>query len=298
LDRLNEALWERYATEKINLQGLRPRTVQAYEPAYRRFVAFIGKDVSGVTPDDLARFLGSLSDLKGTTVDWYADVLKSFFRWAVKRHHVTDDPWDGVHRKRSEIPPPKALPWEAVVTDVENMRGRVWSPRDQMLATFLLYTGARVGEVVSLVVSDLDMARARVGLTRTKGREARSVHIPKFLVPRLEAYLRWRGKMVPNATALFPSARGNRLDERMVGLIFDSYGVKWSPHVLRHTYATEALRTTGNLALVQKLLGHQSPATTSRYLKVWDEDKAKAAEMLGSSAGSDVRKRVRPQLSL
>ena len=190
-------------------------------------------------------------------------------------------------RRRGEAPAPRPFQWDEALAIVGGCRGRLYSPRDHMLLSLMLFTGARCCEVVTLQRDDLDTEQGRITLRHTKGRQARAVYVPSLVMPQLLRYLRWLDAMFPRTTCLFPASDGQAMTPRVARGLPRKYGHAISMHRLRHTYATEMLkRSGGNLRLVQTLLGHRSPATTARYLAVYDSEKRAAAELLTEDATS------------
>ena len=281
----NQGLWERFVKEKTTLENRSPNTMVKYRPVVHRFFYVMDKHISEVGPSDLADFIGFLrtEGCQESTIDWYVAVLKSFYKWAKKRGHVEKDPWDDVHRKTSEQSAPKALPWDECMERLEDVRGRVMSPRDRALTMFLLFTGARLSEALSRRFEHVEWTTGQIMLTHTKGREPRPVYVPKDVLRELIKYARWVRTMFPSGEVLFPGQKGVQLTQAAYRKAMTAYGIKWTPHQMRHTALTELLRRTRDLRKVQVIAGHKSIVTTTRYLKVWDGDLRDAANTLAGS---------------
>lgn len=280
----------------MNLENRSPTTMVKYRPVVRRFFFVMDKHVSEVQPSDLSDFIGFLrtEECQENTIDWYCAVLKSFYAWMEKRGHVTKNPWKDVHRKGAEPPPPRALPWEEVMERLEDISGRVMSPRDRALTIFLLFTGARLSEALSRRFEHVEWTSGKVMLTHTKGRQPRPVYLAKDVLKELEKYAKWVRTMFPTCEVLFPGEGGLPLSQPAFRKALKSYGIRWKPHEMRHTALTELLKRTRDLRRVQVIAGHQNIATTARYLKVWDADIRDAADTLAGS----LRGRATPALGL
>jgi len=273
----NDELWSKYGVEFVKLSNYSPETLKKSASIYRSFRAFSGDiPVHEVTPEILAEFVTSIDGGKRSprTVDWYMAVLSAWFTWLRKRKHIADNPFESFHRSPSEPPPPRPYRVNEVLTIAENCRGDKQAPRDKALVLLILYTGGRISEALNLTLNDVDALRGWVQFRNTKGRRPRKVPIPGPLARQLETYLPWRKLMYPQSEWLFPNQRGERLLPPAALASIQAYNdPSFRFHRIRHTYVTETIRrTNGNIALAQKLAGHQDPKTTIRYAEISDQD--------------------------
>jgi integrase/recombinase XerD len=152
--------------------------------------------------------------------------------------------------------------------------------RDRALVGVLLGAGLRAAELVALDVSDVDEdtdGELVLHVRQGKGRRDRDVPVRRDVAKSLRAYLADTDRRLGASGPLFLShdrARkgGGRLSARAVGYLVarlvEQAGVdakRVSPHSLRHTFAIRSLKNGGNVVAVQKLLGHASIQTTTRY---------------------------------
>lgn len=179
------------------------------------------------------------------------------------------------------------------VPDRRTHQGR----RDAALLAVMVLGGLRVGEAVRLTHENLDWegATGRLTFKSEKSSVLRTVSLPRVGGRLLREWLddprsgRWW---------LFPGRRGEHLSCRaardMVYARSRAAGLPtWMhPHSLRHTFATSVMRRTGNLFLVQKLLGHTNPGSTARfYLAFSVEDADHAASVLDTMLPRGIRRR-------
>lgn len=149
----------------------------------------------------------------------------------------------------------------------------------------MLEAGLRSGEVVALRPGHLDMLTCRLNVREGKGAKDRVLWFSDDLRDLIGRWLERR----PASPWLFPTRDGGQLDTRYMRTMVKRYAVKAgvseaeriSPHVLRHTFATELLRETKNIRLVQKALGHSDVSTTMIYTHVFDEELEKALRGFG-----------------
>lgn len=162
--------------------------------------------------------------------------------------------------------------------------------RNRLLLSLMLDTGLRLAEVTGLEWVHLDLVTARLLVRQRKGAKDRVLWLGDDLVPGL-AHWRQRQievcRMVPNY--VFSTLQGTRLQHRYVQEMVRRYaakacvGKRITPHVLRHTLATDLYRETGKIRLVQKALGHSDLSTTMIYTHVYDEDVKTAMQLLRRS---------------
>jgi integrase/recombinase XerC len=131
--------------------------------------------------------------------------------------------------------------------------------------------GLRVSECVGLDLSDVE--RDELHVRRGKGRKDRNVPLGDKAKHAIDAWLKVRDALAPAGPQLFVSARGGRIDPRVVRRQLDRHALaagvgKTHPHALRHSYATHLLGSGADLRSIQELLGHASLKTTARYAHV------------------------------
>jgi integrase/recombinase XerC len=139
----------------------------------------------------------------------------------------------------------------------------------------LLYSsGLRLSELVGLDLIDLDLPDQTVRVTG-KGNRTRVVPVGRMAIAALKSWIEQRVAMAEvNEQALFVSQRGTRLAARTVQARLKLWakrqgaGLAIHPHMLRHSFATHMLESSGNLRAVQEMLGHASISTTQIYTHI------------------------------
>jgi len=230
------------------------------ERAVRGFVASLS--MSGMAKASIARKLSS---------------VRSFLKHAVREGTLEASPALGVPTPK--VPHP--LPRDLTVDEMFNLLERIErvdpaSTRDRAILELLYATGLRVSELVSLDFGDVDMT-ARVVRVVGKGGKERLVPFVNQAAESLRFWfdnsrkLRTRSQE-PNA--VFLNLRGGRLTTRSVRRILNrrlheaAILSHYSPHSLRHSFATHLLGAGADLRAIQELLGHSSLSTTQRYTHV------------------------------
>ena len=133
-------------------------------------------------------------------------------------------------------------------------------------------SGLRVSETVNINISDFEENKTFLKVIG-KGAKARLVPIGRFAVNAINNWLIEREKIQNNTDALFLNSKGGRLSIRSVQLRLKKMATKQGlppihPHMLRHSFATHMLESSGDLRTIQELLGHSSLSTTQIYTKL------------------------------
>jgi len=146
--------------------------------------------------------------------------------------------------------------------------------RDAVMMRLMVNAGLRCMEVLNLKVNEVDFDEGRVFIRQSKGKKDRIVWIGD---EDLEVLRNWIS-IKPGSEFMFTTLKGKRIMDRYLramvkrrakkaGIVKDVH-----PHLLRHSFATDLLRKTRNIRLVQKALGHSHLATTMIYTHVYDEE--------------------------
>ncbi len=245
--------------------GLNSKTIKAYRSALNSFASFAGREkpVREVTVDDYMAWLSHMKktrrDISESTLHYYSIFVRRFLKWAGVNDDIPVVP--GSRRGFSE-----ALNWAEVEKLIENSRDLL----DLLIVSLLAETGLRASELLSLKVSDIDFAEGRVRVTGKYGKQ-RIVFLGPISRLALYEYIVRTGK-TPGDKVIEISYQA--LYKRMKSLALKA-GIpreKVRPHILRHTFATEALRRGMNISALQKLLGHNDIKITQLYLHLTMDD--------------------------
>ena len=137
----------------------------------------------------------------------------------------------------------------------------------------LMYSsGLRVSETVNININDFEENKSFLRILG-KGAKTRLVPMGRFAINAIDDWLKERDKIQSNTDALFLNAKGTRLTVRSIQLRLKKMAVKQGlppihPHMLRHSFATHMLESSGDLRTIQELLGHSSLSTTQIYTKL------------------------------
>jgi site-specific recombinase XerD len=276
----------------LTLEGRSVHSVRSYRRDLEPLLATLRVPLEEVGPADLREhFRQQLAAGRApSTVNHAIAAARSFFSFLVDNRVLDSSPATALRSIR--VGPslaPKCLSVEEVKRLLEQPQTDTpTGVRDLALLTLLYNTGLRVGEFCALNRADVQLPAEGWGQVQLVGKGRRLRWVPLNAAARrtLDAYLAQRQDDHP---ALFLNRSGERFSVRGVALLVNRYlqriGIadRSGPHLLRHTFATHALRARPNLRAVQELLGHSSVTTTQRYTHMSAEDlQAQVAALPGN----------------
>ena len=252
----------------------------------RRFAAQCHR--RGLSPRSVARRLSA---------------VRCFFAFLLKAKEIGSNPAVGVQAPKPSRRLPSTLDADQMASLLAMQGDDPLTVRDRALLELLYSSGLRLAELAGLDLGDLDVSDRTVRVTG-KGSKTRVVPVGK---PALEALREWievrTGMAGPTERALFVSRRGTRLAPRTVQQRVQRWArrqglpVGVHPHMLRHSFASHVLESSGDLRAVQELLGHASLSTTQVYThldfqhlaQTYDRAHPRAKRRRGPAAGHDLQ---------
>lgn len=310
---------ERFLTHCATEKNLSALTVRAYRGDLQCLVTAVGPgralaDISEEWIESTIQRWSADPDIKAATVKRRAACVKVFMRWLYRRRLISVNPLD---RIQLEIRIPKRLPRNLQTEEVRRLvaakpegmaggavaaaQGQARAPRaewDRLTARLvievLVLTGLRVGELVKLRMENVDLELRQMRVLG-KGNRERHVSFPDAVTAeRLKGYRASAAQRFGScsADALFFNGLGRAANEQYIRRVVRTYAEdaeltrRVTPHMLRHTAATQLLEAGLDIRYVQRLLGHASITTTEIYTHVADH--ALRAEI----ARANVRQRM------
>ena len=269
---------------------LAARSLVIYEDALRRLNAFAERDQVDLLKLQVnqarrwAARLHAQSQLAPRSMALLLSAWRGLYRWLGREKQVDLNPFDGLRAPKAGKPLPKALAVDDAVQLAE-FKGADGDPRlearDRCLVELLYGCGLRVAELVGLDARasnaslgwiDADAAEAHV---LGKGSKRRSVPLGKAALAALEDWLAVRDELAhADEPALLVGPRGARLGASQVRLRLKARALAAGmpahvhPHMLRHSFASHLLQSSGDLRAVQELLGHAHITTTQVYTQL------------------------------
>lgn len=274
-----------YLRSELNYSG---HTITAYTTAVKRFTEFItgGKtqtdstpEYSSVTTNDVRAFAATLAadGLSIRSIKLKLSALSAFFRFLCRKHKYMTNPVEDITLARTPKTLPAFIPENetnaAIGSDADFMDSdSEIEVRDQLIVTMLYQTGLRVSELIGLKDMAVDTTEGQLRVLGKRSKE-RIVPFGPTLAALIDHYRKLRGPVAPEATLLvrnggkplYYTLVSNAVHHTLDGRV---NATKRSPHVLRHSFATDMLNNGADLKTVQRLLGHASLATTQIYTHI------------------------------
>jgi integrase/recombinase XerD len=278
------------------VRNLSDRTLRAYQSDLAQFDLHMSETLTvDITPDHLETYLGKLGDgpYRDTSIRRKVAALKVFFRFLEEQGVVEESPARKLKIKkpvenrvptvlstrevRALLAAPKEQVEELAVSRDHSpgSRNRYFcAVRDNVIIELLFSTGIRIGELVALNVSDVDIDRKQIHITgrATRGREV--TLSAGSLVEAITSYVELRGERNLSTPALFVGRSGTRLTIYSIENIFKKHvrlaEIKRhvTPHSLRHTMAAGLVASGTDIREVQEILGHASILSTQVYTRL------------------------------
>ena len=289
LARLDDAGLVRAYLEHVRVdKRLAERTVLLYTLDLEKLQGFAreaGVPLLKVLPTHVRRWIAQMHS-GGRSARGIGLILsgwRGFYGWLGRQGLIEQHPVLAVRAPKAGKPLPKALPVDEAVRlasfqDLED--DPALEARDACIAELLYGCGLRIGELVGLDVAASDTARGWIELREAeaqvlgKGSKRRSVPVGRAALQALQHWLAQRPTFAREDPALFIGVRGQRLTPQYIRVRLKQRSIKAGlstpvhPHMLRHSFASHVLQSSGDLRAVQELLGHASIGTTQVYTRL------------------------------
>ncbi len=270
---------DRYLDELAQQRRQSPHTVSNYRRDLHVLAGLIAESSDSITyctlqGHHIRRFMAQLHarGLGGRSLARMLSAWRGFYRWLGLRGEVSANPVEGVKAPKSPRALPKVLSPDEANRLLDHAGGDSLELRDQAMFELFYSSGLRLAELAALDLACLhDVAEGEIKVFGKRGKER---HVPVGGKAR-EAIERWAQQRalvaLPDETALFVGQRGARIHPRVIEerlkqrALTQGLPVNVHPHMLRHSFASHMLQSSGDLRAVQEMLGHASIASTQVY---------------------------------
>ena len=256
---------------------LSPHTVDAYRRDLERLTRFVETAGAGSWRDLSAKqaraFPAKLhqSGLSGRSIARMLSASRTFYRYLIKSGDTAVNPFDGIRAPKSGRRLPATLSVDQLDALLEQHDGSVLSIRDRAMLELFYSSGLRLSELTALDETAIDFQQSQVMVTG-KGNKQRIVPVGRKAAHAIAEWLPHRASIAaPGEVALFVNNNGARLGARGIQYRLNRWakqhglGQRLHPHMLRHSFASHVLASSGDLRAVQEMLGHADIATTQIY---------------------------------
>ena len=277
---------EYFITKDINqyieyifqVKNLSPNTASSYKRDLLKLSSYMQSlgvvSYSKITDDIGTGWIGSLfsSNNNPRSIQRHLSSAKGFFKFLKKNSIIESSPFELVNAPKT----PQYLPDVLSPEDVEQLLSLkpvdVLEIRDLAIVELMYSSGLRVSETANIDLNDFEeeMSFLRV---LGKGSKTRIVPLGRYAINAIQNWIKEREKYSEKSKALFINLKGSRLSVRSIQLRLKRLALKQGlppvhPHMLRHSFATHMLESSGDLRTIQELLGHSSLSTTQIYTKL------------------------------
>ena len=270
---------DRYLDYIREVRQLSPHTLSNYQRDLDAFVQW--SDSRGITQAekvqeaDVRQWVSHLHrrGLAGSSIQRSLSATRSLFNFLGRENGYPRNPAASVQAPRKPRKLPKTMDADQVDQYLNFDQDSPLASRDSAIAELFYSSGLRLAELVAVNLQDIDH-QARLITVTGKGNKTRTVPVGGTALGAIEQWLQQRPPIAADpesANALFTSLRGKRISVRNIQDRIKLQGRKSGmsqdvhPHMLRHSFASHMLESSGDLRAVQELLGHANIATTQIY---------------------------------
>lgn len=253
-------------------------TILSYVNDLYYLYEFVKKDLVKVTEEDIRDYLELLNLKKEqvTSIRRKISTFKSFYKFLYKNGIIDkkDYPLLKIAYPKQEKKLPKFIYYNDLLEIIDEASKNKDGIRDKLIIEMLYATGMRVSELVNVKLNDIDFNNRRI-IVCGKGNKERIVYYGEYAEKVLKEYL--ESHQISDDKYIFVNSKGEKITDRGIRYIIDNIMKKLSvkthvtPHVLRHTFATDMLNNGCDIKIVQELLGHSTLKTTEVYTHVTND---------------------------
>jgi integrase/recombinase XerC len=270
---------ERFLSYLRDVRQLSPHTLSNYRRDLKSLQEFCaGQKISSpdkISEPDIRQWVSGLHrrGLASASIQRSLSASRSYFNFLGTQQGHLRNPAAVVQAPRGSRKLPKTLDADEVHKYLQFEPGANISIRDSAIAELFYSSGLRLSELVTVNIDDIDRAAQLLSVTG-KGNKTRTVPVGSVALEAIDRWLAVRPEISAESGApqpLFVSNRGTRISVRSIQARLKLQGRKSGmhqdvhPHMLRHSFASHMLESSGDLRAVQELLGHANISTTQIY---------------------------------
>ena len=261
-----------------NIKGLSKNTTSSYQRDLNKLSKFLQtadiNDFYGLSEEICSAWVADLFqyNVSARSIQRHISSAKGFFNYLKKIGLVTNSPFDLINSPKSPNRLPSVLSPEEVSQLLNFKPKNAQEKRDLAIIELIYSSGLRVSEAVNANLNDFEDNKNFLRVLG-KGSKTRLVPVGRYAQNAINDWAVEREKLSTNDNALFVNLRGNRISTRSVQERIKNIAITQglppvNPHMLRHSFATHLLESSGDLRSIQELLGHSSLSTTQIYTRL------------------------------
>ena len=245
-----------YIQYLVYTKGYSENTARLYENVLHAFaMAMSGRKWSEITAEDIANYLliKKTAGASNNTIVANISAIRGLYNWMMRNYPLQQNPAKYIESPKKEKPIPHILNADDIIKAVQKEK----NPDIQLAIKIMVTTGMRVSEARTLTYEQINLSKAQA-VIKGKGNKERTIFFPSYIIEAIKL----RGKQEGEIFAGWQ----DREYRYAIYLAFDRIGVKMSPHLLRHTFASNAINRGMRLDVLREILGHTSISTTQIYM--------------------------------
>ena len=261
-----------------NIKGLSKNTVSSYQRDLNKLSKFLGasnvNNFSSLTVEMCSSWIANLfqNNVGARSIQRHISSAKGFFNYLKKSGLVTESPFELINSPKSPSHLPNILSPEEVSQLLNFKPKNAQEKRDLAIIELIYSSGLRVSETVNTNLKDFEDNKNFLRVLG-KGSKTRLVPVGRYAQSAINDWIIEREKFSTKDDALFINLRGSRIttrsvQERLKNIALVQGLPPVNPHMLRHSFATHLLESSGDLRSIQELLGHSSLSTTQIYTRL------------------------------
>jgi integrase/recombinase XerC len=273
-----EALVFDYVDFLKNIKGLSENTAKAYKRDLSKLSKFLEsfaiEGLDSITEEICSAWVADLyqNNVNARSIQRHISSAKGFFSYLKKIGLAQSSPFELINSPKSPNYLPNILSPEEVSQLLNFKPKNSQDKRDLAIIELIYSSGLRVSEAVNSNLSDFEDGNNFLRVVG-KGSKTRLVPVGRFAQNAIKEWINEREKILTEDDALFVNLRGGRISTRSIQERIKNIALMQglppvNPHMLRHSFATHLLESSGDLRSIQELLGHSSLSTTQIYTRL------------------------------
>ena len=261
-----------------NIKGLSKNTVKSYQRDLNKLSKFLGasniNNFSSLTEEMCSSWIANLfqNNVGARSIQRHISSAKGFFNYLKKSGLVTESPFELINSPKSPSHLPNVLSPEEVSQLLNFKPKNTQEKRDLAIIELIYSSGLRVSETINVNLRDFEDNKNFLRVLG-KGSKTRLVPVGRYAQNAINDWMIEREKLATKDDSLFVNLRGKRITTRSVQERLKNIAIMQglppvNPHMLRHSFATHLLESSGDLRSIQELLGHSSLSTTQIYTRL------------------------------
>ena len=261
-----------------NIKGLSENTINSYQRDLNKFSKFLEasgvNDFENLTEEMCSAWIADLfqHNVSARSIQRHISSAKGFFNYLKKSGLVINSPFELINSPKSPSHLPNVLSPEEVSQLLNFKPKNTQEKRDLAIIELIYSSGLRVSETINVNLGDFEDNKNFLRVLG-KGSKTRLVPVGRYAQNAINDWMIEREKLATKDDSLFVNLRGKRITTRSVQERLKNIAIiqglpPVNPHMLRHSFATHLLESSGDLRSIQELLGHSSLSTTQIYTRL------------------------------